>query len=100
MNNEILTEYEEIISQKANASIATEVLDMLITLPNTIETLIYYRWQLIQEDEDDDKFVDTAIAGQADYLITHDRHFNILKNIDFPKIPVVSLEEFKEIIMP
>ena len=49
------------------------------------------------KDEDDNKFVDCAIAANADYLITQDKDFNILKQIDFPKINIVRLDEFKEI---
>jgi len=36
------------------------------------------------KDEDDNKFVDCAIAANAGYLITHDKDFNILKQTDFP----------------
>ena len=35
--------------------------------------------------------------GGADYLITHNKDFNILKQTDFPKINTVRLDEFKEI---
>ncbi|WP_170827360.1 PIN domain-containing protein [Arcticibacter eurypsychrophilus] len=50
------------------------------------------------KDKDDNKFVDLIIAGNADYLVTNDKHFNELKNIDFPKLNIVSLDEFKWII--
>ena len=49
-------------------------------------------------DEDDNKFSDCAVAGYADYLISNDKHFNILKTIDFPRIPVINAEKFLEII--
>jgi len=49
------------------------------------------------KDEDDNKFVDCAIAANADYFIAHDKDFNILKQTDFPKINVVNLNEFKAI---
>jgi len=52
----------------------------------------------MRNDPDDNKFVDMAVSGNADYLLTEDHHFNILKNIKFPKLNVVSLEDFKKII--
>jgi len=57
---------------------------------------VYFHWRLLK-DEDDNKFVDCAIAANADYFIAHDKDFNILKQTDFPKINVVDLNEFKAI---
>lgn len=39
-----------------------------------------------------------AIAGNADYLVTNDRHFDLLKGMEFPKVNVISLDDFKKII--
>ena len=39
-----------------------------------------------------------ALNVGADYIVTNDKHFNILKNIDFPKIKVIGIETFKKII--
>ncbi|MBU6341467.1 MAG: PIN domain-containing protein [Bacteroidetes bacterium] len=47
-------------------------------------------------DPDDNKFVDCAIAGQAKYIVTEDRHFNILKKIPFPKVLVLNTDAFKK----
>ncbi len=52
---------------------------------------------MIQSDPDDNKFVDCAVAGNVDFLVTNDKHYNILKTIGFPPINVISLEEFEEI---
>lgn len=49
-------------------------------------------------DPDDDKFVDCAIAGNADFIVTNDRHFRVLKGIKFPKVKVITLEEFFEML--
>ncbi len=86
---EILSEYEEIISDKYSSSVARNVIRTLLLLPNTIQTVIYYNWNLIQHDKDDNKFVDCAIASNADAIVTHDRHFNVLKNIPFPSVNVI-----------
>jgi uncharacterized protein len=44
---------------------------------------IFFNWSLIEHDKDDNKFCDLAIAGNADYLVTNDAHFNIVKLISY-----------------
>lgn len=97
ITNDILIEYEEIISQKYNPSIAKNVVRTLLLLPNVYKVDIYYNWNLITNDTDDNKFVDCAIAANAHVLATQDRHFDILKNIEFPKVAVIDVEEFEKI---
>ena len=97
VTEEIYLEYEEILKQKYNVIVANAFLNSLKELSNVIQTDIFYKWLLIQSDPDDDKFVDCAVAGNVDFLITNDRHYNILKTIGFPPINVISLEEFEEI---
>jgi predicted nucleic acid-binding protein len=53
---------------------------------------------LIYVDEDDNKFVDCAVAANADFILTSDKHFRVLKDIPFPKVKVISLEEFEKLI--
>ncbi len=98
VSNEVLTEYEEMLIEKYSELTAELVLSILASAPNVIFSEPFYKWQLIENDPDDNKFVDLTIATNADYLVTNDKHFNILKSLDFPPIRVVSLMEFKEII--
>ncbi len=51
---------------------------------------------LIETDPDDNKFVDCAVAADAENIVTNDSHFNILKQIDWPKITVITIKEFYE----
>ena len=53
---------------------------------------------MIRLDPDDDKFVDYAIASNADFIVTHDKHFNVLKDIDFPKVQTVNLTQFQQML--
>jgi uncharacterized protein len=94
ITNEILMEYEEIISQKYNPSVARNVIKSLLILPNVYKVSIYFNWNLIDEDTDDNKFVDCAINSNSHLLVTNDKHFQVLKNIDFPKIKVNSINDF------
>ena len=54
---------------------------------------------MITNDADDNKFVDCAIAANADYIVTNDKHFQILQTVDFPKVNIISVEEFRNLLM-
>jgi len=98
VTTDILDEYEEIIGQKMGEEMARSIMELLDNLPNVEHITRYYRWELIEQDYDDNKFADCAIACNAHYLATNDRHFNILKNIPFPRVNVINVDEFKQII--
>ena len=46
------------------------------------------------EADPDDKPADVTIAASADYPFTNDRHFEILKQLKFAQVAVVSLQDF------
>lgn len=94
----IFLEYEEILSTKANQLIANSVLGALLEAPNVIRSIEYYRWELINIDPDDNKFTDAYMNGQADYLVTNDSHFNSVKRTDFPKINILTADDFLSIL--
>lgn len=96
--NEILLEYIEIISQKANIHIANNLGDLLVKLPNAKKVEVRFNWNLIEADPDDNKFVDAAIAGNVEYIVTNDKHFKVLEKIPFPAVAVKSAIEFLEAI--
>lgn len=95
VTTDILMEYEEILGNHMNAEFATIILQIIENAPNVEFITRYFQWNLITADADDNKFVDYAVACSAKYLVTHDKHFNILKNINFPKIEVIEAETFK-----
>ena len=98
VTNEILFEYEEILAKFYGQKVARMVVEMILILPQTQKFDIYYHWTLVTEDPDDDKFVDCAVVANAKYLVSDDKHFNVLSKISFPKIDVLKLAEFAEII--
>lgn len=98
ITNEILNEYEEIIALKFNPEVAKNIIRTLLLLPNTYKTEIYYKWNLISIDKDDNKFVDCAIAANAHLLVTHDKHFDVLREFDFPKVMVVNVATFEDLL--
>ncbi|GAB3951566.1 hypothetical protein GCM10028805_31950 [Spirosoma harenae] len=100
VTTDMLDEYEEILgySQHLGADKAQYVLETIDNAPNVICATRYYRWNLIKADLDDNKFVDFALACNADYIITNDGHFDVLKELPFPKVAIVSADEFLTIL--
>lgn len=94
VNTEILNEYEEIIAQKTNAEIARNVVEAIARLQTTEFMNVFYHFGLIETDPDDNKFVDCAIASDAEYIVTNDTHFYILRHIDWPKLKVIDIKDF------
>ncbi len=100
LSTEILVEYEEIIGNRYDVLTVNNMFEVFLTLKNVQRQEIYYDWNLIQSDQDDNKFVNVAIASNVSYLVTNDKHFNVLKNIVFPKVALLSADEFIEILKP
>lgn len=98
VTNEILAEYEEMISRMASAEVATNVIRMIIDSRHVEFVDTYYHWNLITTDPDDNKFIDCAFAAGATYIVSEDTHFNILRDIMFPQLLVIKLQEFIEIL--
>ena len=99
ISNEIMTEYEEKLISRYSERTASLVLSILSVAPNVIFSEPYFKWDLVENDPDDNKFAELTIAGNADYLVTNDKHFNPLKTIDFPKLNIVTIDEFKTILL-
>jgi len=95
VTDEILMEYEEILKSKYSETVADNFLIALNELPNVYFARVYFYWNLITGDPDDNKFVDCYVAAGALYLISHDAHFSILKSISFPKVNLLTIAEFK-----
>lgn len=93
VSNEILEEYEEILERKASHDFSVLALNVIINNPYTDFITPFYHFNLIEADPDDNKFVDCAVAGNAKFIVTEDHHFDILKNIAFPKVDIIRIDE-------
>ena len=94
VSTDILNEYAEIITQKMSVDVAIHVIHLLLESEYVELINPYFRLQLIEADHDDDKFVDCAFAANATYIVSDDKHYDVLKEIDFPKLLVLKLKEF------
>ena len=99
VSNDILNEYQEIISQKANSVVAENVVNAIIESEYVEFFDPQFHLELITVDSDDNKFVDCAFAANAAFIVSEDNHFEILKDVQFPQILVIRLKEFLDILI-
>ena len=97
VTNSILNEYQEKIEEHWNADVAQAVVRNLLELPNIHFVNVFYKLNLIKEDPDNNAFVDCAFSANAEYIVTNDKHFNILRHIPYPVIRVLKLVEFENL---
>ena len=98
VSNEILFEYQEIIAAKTTPAIANHVIDFILNSENVEFVVPFYHFELVTADHDDNKFVDCAIAANATYIVSDDKHLRPLQFITFPRLAVLKLMEFVEIL--
>ena len=94
VTDEILDEYQEVLSQQTTPSIAENIVLLILNKQNVLFVDPHFRMELIAADPDDNKFVDCAFAANADYLVSEDSHFKVLLDIPFPRLNLVTLDEF------
>ena len=95
---DIINEYSEILPRFFPHQMVNDVINDLLFAPNVRKTDIYFKWNLITADPDDNKFVDCALNAGADFIVSNDRHFNVLKSLPFPPIKVIDIDTFKNIL--
>ena len=96
--NEIILEYEEKVEKFFSKEVFELVISSFNLLSNVHKIDIYFQMNLISSDKDDNKFTDCAFAANVHYIVTNDKHYDQLKEIEFPQIETITLEEFYEII--
>ena len=94
VSTEILEEYAEIIAAKTSIKVAENVIHLLLESEFVELVNPFFRLRLIEADHDDDKFVDCAFAANAMFIVSNDKHYDVLKDVKFPKIVVLKLKEF------
>ena len=98
-SNDILMEYEELLMRFYPRHIVVNILSFIYYSVNVVLLTPYFQWNLITADPDDNKFVDCALNAGADYIVTNDRHFNVLKTLNFPPIKVIDMITFKDMLI-
>lgn len=96
VSNEIITEYTEVLTQLTTPYIAENIIHAILKSPFCRRYDPLFHFDLIKQDPDDNKFVDCAIIANAEYIVSEDSHFNVLRSIPFPHVRVLRLAEFLE----
>ena len=99
ISNEIIDEYAEVIARNISVNVARYIVYTILERKNVRQIAPSYKWNLITADPDDNKFVDCAIAANAKYIVTEDHHFNELKEIAFPSVDVINIDDFLKEVM-
>ena len=99
ISNEILLEYEEIIKSHCKHNDQVRFMFLMNISPYIKRISPTFRFGLITTDPDDNKFIDCAVAGQADFLVTSDKHFQIVSDKAFPPVRIITPEKFMESLL-
>ncbi len=92
-----MLEYEEILTVKYGVDATKFFLDLLEELPNVEYVHRFFHFHLLK-DADDDKFTDAAFQANAEYIVSEDKGFKILKQVKFPKLNWIRIDEFMKIL--
>ena len=98
VSNDILEEYQEIIALKTSPEVARNVVNLLLKSKNVELVTPYFKFWLIEADHDDDKFVNCAFAANATYIVSNDKHFDVLERVQFPRLFVLRLQQFLKML--
>jgi putative PIN family toxin of toxin-antitoxin system len=92
LSNDILLEYEEVVirefGQRRWAKIQAFLAVMSNLHHNVLEIDPHFRFRVIADDADDNKFADCAIVGEADFIVTYDTHFAALRSAGYKPKPI------------
>lgn len=99
LSSDILLEYEEKITEIFSKETAELIIGAFTLLDNIKKSDIHFHLNLISVDPDDNKFSDCAFASNAHYLVTDNKHFNVLKPLSFPAMNIIKLAQFKEVLI-
>ena len=82
------------MKEKRIVLVAHNIGETLLNLENVIKVEIQFIWNLIDSDKDDNKFFDCYVSGNSDLLVSNDKHFDILKQVNFPKVRTMDIDNF------
>jgi len=92
VSTEILLEYQEVTTRLSGSERSQDVealLDSLALLHGNIRHIEpKFRFAVISVDPDDNKFCDCAIAAEAEFVVTEDSHFDVLKSAGYKPKPI------------
>lgn len=94
ITNDILEEYSEVMARNISPFVSELFISAILNRKNVRKLAPSFAFHLIDSDPDDNKFVDCAIAANAKYIVSQDHHFDVLKQIPFPKVDIITIQQF------
>jgi putative PIN family toxin of toxin-antitoxin system len=97
LSNEIVNEFIKVMDYP---EIKEKIIIKNLDLGRTVEQIIRFseivepkrKVKLVKNDPEDNKFLECAIEGRVDYIISKDQDLLILKSVE--SIPIITPEEF------
>ena len=98
VTSDILAEYFEVLN-RPKFRLKQATIDRIIRYSYQFAEFVVpeERIQFVEADSKDDKFLEAAIAGGADYIVSGDTHLLELK--EFRSIPILSARVFLDRLM-
>jgi uncharacterized protein len=94
ISTEMLLEYEEVFLEKWGIAVTQNLLSRLVRAKNVETVSVFFRFDAVQFDADDNKFADVYLASNADILVSNDHKLLQLNRREFPRFEVATLQEF------
>ncbi|MBC8184811.1 putative toxin-antitoxin system toxin component, PIN family [candidate division KSB1 bacterium] len=96
LSENILQEYQEVILEFNNDVLINQADDLFLTILNRAIFINPSEKHDVCRDKDDNKFIDCAIAANAEYIVTKNiKHFPIKK---YKGIKIVKIKDFLTVI--
>lgn len=95
VTTDVVSEYFEVLN-RPKFKLTQETIDKITRYIYQFSEFVVPEEQIrfIEDDPKDDKFLEAAIAGQVDFIVSGDNHLLALK--EFRSIPIVSGREFSD----
>lgn len=93
ISTSVLLEYEEKLTELIGKQATENFIKAIILLPNVKFTEPLFESSLLL-DADDNKFLDIYYSAKADFLVTNDKDYNLLKKIIFPSHNLLNANDF------
>jgi len=99
VSTEILLEYEEVFLIKWGIEVTENLLSRLIRAKNIELSTVFFKFNLVVNDADDNKFADLYLSSNADFIVSNDTKLLALNKSDFPKFEVIKLQDFSRLLI-
>jgi putative PIN family toxin of toxin-antitoxin system len=92
VSTEVLLEYEEVLTRLSGPARWRKLARLMdlaeLTGGNLLRVTPSFHFNIITADPDDNLFTDCAVTAGADYLVTEDQHFAVLRSAGYKPRPI------------